>query len=114
MTESEAVEKLKAYYKCQRLQVKGIYEDCNENLCDKCDLCYEKGNTGEHIKSIGIAIQALEKQVPKKPTYDGDGHAPDGTLVYNKWVCPSCRTRYAFYYDEYNFCSNCGQKIDWK
>lgn len=62
MTESEAIEKLRAYHKCQRLQVKGIYEDCNENLCDNCDLCYAQGNTGEHIKSIEIAIQALEKQ----------------------------------------------------
>ena len=62
MTESEAIEKLRAYHKCQRLRVKGIYEDCNENLCDYCDLCYAQGNTGEHIKSIEIAIQALEKQ----------------------------------------------------
>ena len=36
MTESEAIEKLRAYHKCQRLQVKGIYEDCNEKLCDNC------------------------------------------------------------------------------
>ena len=61
MTESEAIEKLRAYHKCQRLQVKGIYEDCNEKLCDNCDLCYAQGNAGEHIKSIEIAIQALEE-----------------------------------------------------
>ena len=59
MTESEAIEKLIAYYMCQRLQVKGIYEVCNENLCDNCDLCYAQGTTGEHIKSIEIAINAL-------------------------------------------------------
>lgn len=113
MTESEAVEKLKAYYKCQRLQVKGIYEDCNENLCDNCDLCYSKGNVGEHIKSIEIAIQALEKQIPKEPIYEGDGYAPDGTFVYDEWICPSCGTRYEVDYDEHDFCTNCGQKIDW-
>ena len=64
MTEVEAIEKLRAYHKCKRLQVKGIYEDCNEGLCDNCDLCYAQGNTGEHIKSIEIAINALE-QSPK-------------------------------------------------
>ena len=86
MTESEAIEKLRAYLKCQRLQVKGIYEDCNNELCDNCDLCYAKGTVGEHIKSIEIAIQALEKQIQKKPTYEGDG---------------------------YDYCPNCGRKIDW-
>ena len=70
MTESEAAEKLRAYHKCQRLQVKGIYEDCNENLCDNCDLCYAQGNTGEHIKSIEIAIQALEKQQKIKEVFE--------------------------------------------
>ena len=69
MTESEAKEKLRAYYKCQRLQVKGIYEDCNEHLCDNCDLCYAQGNTGEHIESVKVAIQALEKQEKIKEVF---------------------------------------------
>lgn len=69
MIESEAIERLRAYHKCQRLQVKGIYEDCNESLCDNCDLCYAQGNTGEHIKSIEIAIQALETQKKIKETF---------------------------------------------
>lgn len=56
MTEREAVEKLKAYSKCQSLQVKGIYEDCNNERCDNCDLCYMQGTTGEHCEAIDIAI----------------------------------------------------------
>ena len=67
MTEIEALEKLRAYYKCKILQVKGIYEDCNNKLCDNCDLCYAQGNAGEHIKSIEIAIQAIEKHIQMKP-----------------------------------------------
>ena len=100
MTESEAIEKLRAYHKCQRLQVKGIYEDCNENLCDNCDLCYAQGNTGEHIKSIEIAIQALEKQIAKKPDRWESGYA----------CCYSCKRGIV---REDNYCCYCGQKLDW-
>lgn len=64
-------------------------------------------------ESIDMAIKALEKQIPKKPTYDGDGYAPDGTFVWDEWICPCCETRYEVDYDEHDFCPNCGQKIDW-
>lgn len=64
-------------------------------------------------ESIDMAIKALEKQIPKKPTYDGDGYAPDGTFVWDEWICPCCGTRYEVDYDEHDFCPNCGQKIDW-
>lgn len=58
----EAIEKLKAYLKCQKEQVEGIYEDCNNEKCDKCNLCYEKGNMSEHIKSVETVISEIEKQ----------------------------------------------------
>ena len=72
MTYIEALEKLRAYHKCKILQVKGIYEDCNNKLCDNCDLCYAQGNVGEHIKSIEIAIQAIEKHIQMKPDLRND------------------------------------------
>ena len=65
------------------------------------------------IEAIQIAIQALEKQIPKKPTYEGDGYAPDGTFVWDEWLCPCCGKRYEVDYDDYDYCPNCGQKIDW-
>ena len=115
MTESEAIEKLRAYYNCQRLQAKGIYEDCNEKLCDNCNLCYAQGNVGEHIKSIEIAIQALEKQIPKKPRKT-DSYRGVLKRVY-AYVCPTCGNacleKYMNERQNTMFCWNCGQKLDW-
>lgn len=64
------------------------------------------------VEARNMAIKALEKQMPKKPTYEGDGYAPDGTLVYDTWICPCCDKRYEVDYDDYTYCPNCGQKID--
>ena len=64
------------------------------------------------VEARNMAIKALEKQIPKKPTYDGDGYAPDGTLVYDTWICPCCGKRNEVDYDDYTYCPNCGQKID--
>lgn len=50
---------------------------------------------------------------PKKPTYEGDGYAPDGTFVYDTWECPNCGEYYEVDYDDYDYCPKCGQKIDW-
>ena len=103
MTESEALVKLQGYCKCQKLQVKGIYEDCNARICDDCDLCYMQGTKGEHIASIEIAIKSLEKQIPKKPMFNGNNwyRCVNGCEIHKKqfekdWYCP-----------------NCGQKLDW-
>ena len=66
-----------------------------------------------YSEEILIAIQALGKQIPKKPTYEGDGYSPDGKFVLDEWICPCCETRYEVDYDEYDYCPHCGQKIDW-
>ena len=112
MTEREAVEKLRAYHKCQRLQVKGIYEDCNNKKCDNCDLCYMQGTTGEHIEAIEMAIQALEKHIPKK-------------VRKEQWIDSKCTCGYVFskhhgdgyysipYENMTPYCPKCGQKLDW-
>ena len=67
----------------------------------------------KRAEAIDMAINALEKQIPKKPTYEGDGYAPDGTFVFDEWICPCCEKRYEVDYDDYDYCPNCGQKIDW-
>lgn len=64
------------------------------------------------VEARNMAIKALEKQIAKKPTYEGDGYAPDGTLIYDTWICPCCDKRYEADYDDYDYCPNCGQKLD--
>lgn len=59
------------------------------------------------------AIKALKKQVPKQPHYEGDEYPPDDTFVWDEWLCPNCSSRYEVDYDDYNYCPNCGQRIDW-
>lgn len=73
------------------------------------------GNTAHSCKSdyIKLAIKALEKQVAKKPSFEGDGYDPDGNLVYDTWICPSCEKHYEVDYEEYDYCPSCGQRIDW-
>ena len=59
------------------------------------------------------AIKALEKQIPEMPDYEGDGYA-DGFLVYDTWICPSCGRYYELdCNDDYIYCPQCGQRIDW-
>ena len=118
MTESEAVEKLRAYAKCQSLQVKGIYEDCNNEICDNCDLCYMQGTTGEHCEAIDIAIQALENKIATSSELKA--YRANATEMKYKPICLGkaydcgvCRAFIGFYGDN-NYCWNCGKKIDWE
>ena len=79
---------------------------------------YLKGfidNEGPQIGSyntavLKTAIDALEKQVPKKP-YKFHGMTVNG-YPYYKCVCNDCE----YVLDEYkdDFCPNCGQLIDWE
>lgn len=129
MTENEAIEKLHAYLECESRRAKIV--SCNES-CDDCELCYMQGTGAEHITSVKTAIKALEevqqyhqigtveecreaveKQTAKKPDYEGDGFS-DGQLVYDTWICPCCGKHYEVDYDRYDYCPNCGQRIDWR
>lgn len=55
---------------------------------------------------------AIEKQIPKKPRFEGDGYWR-GELVYDTWICPNCNTDYEVGTDTHKYCPNCGQAIDW-
>lgn len=54
-------------------------------------------------KSVALGMQALEKQIPKKPYKDNDNG------IYEKDYCPSCH-RSLFPNDHH---CRCGQALDW-
>lgn len=97
---------IKALETIKKLSDRKMTVEVLENYMQFEDECVKKGFT---FKS---AIEAREKQIPKKPTYEGDGYASDGTLVYDTWICPCCDKRYEVDYDDYDYCPNCGQKLD--
>lgn len=55
----------------------------------------------------GLAIEALEKQIPKKPVTEKD-------KVISGIVCGRCPECYSAVYSTTNlYCHKCGQALDW-
>lgn len=67
----------------------------------------------DKIAAFDVAIEACEKQTPKKPNFEGDGYDENGYLIYDTWICPCCEEEYEVDYEEHKHCPNCGQAIDW-
>lgn len=74
-----------------------------------------KGEDGNALEDMEMAVQALEKQIPKKPDYIADGYA-DGLLCYDYAQCPICGHDFEYGINDWecDYCSDCGQKLDWK
>ena len=60
-----------------------------------------------------IAIEALEKKIPRSPILEGDGYS-DREIVYDGWYCPRCDMDYDAEYEKHDYCPICGQKILWE
>ena len=88
-----------------------------ENDCGNCgfmdDVCRKLAQY-EDIGTLEEVREAVEKQIPKSPTYDGDRYAPDGTFVWDEWICPNCGHSFEVEYEEHDYCPNCGQHILWE
>ena len=70
-------------------------------------------------EALEVAVNALEKQTPKKPTPHivqpveapiqiGNGRWQKGTTVYE---CPNCKEWVS---KTYKHCIDCGQALDWR
>lgn len=69
--------------------------------------------TGDQSITVNAKMiyEAVQKQIPMRPDYEGDGYA-DGHMVYDTFICPSCGTHYEVDYDDYMYCPKCGQRLD--
>lgn len=67
-----------------------------------------------NVDAIKVAIEALEKQIPKQVIFEYGGYA-DGFPVYDVAYCPLCNC--SFEDDDANweidYCPHCGQRLDW-
>lgn len=71
------------------------------------------GDTEDLVQAKHMAINALEKQIAKKPDVQQDNRNNDCM------ECPSCDSFIGYECDcrdehyQINYCPNCGQAIDW-
>ena len=69
--------------------------------------------------AVEIAVQAMEKQIPKKPMYTKLKYGYNGKdIEINNPECPYCRTHGLLLFSAAilrgnKFCERCGQAIDW-
>ena len=114
MTESEAKGFIQGKLDCmKKCGVFNKEDNINYNDCDYCNYCYSQGNFGQQKEAFNMAINALEKQIPKKPT----------PIDYKKYMdvvnnaislkggfwCPNCKC----VVKSGTYCNLCGQRLDW-
>lgn len=120
MTESEAIKELKediALYDNETTRLDASIGTPDRNLID----------------ALEMAIQALEKQIPKKPILKNgesrsfvdyeNGYGEYKVTKWQDWVCPICGWFVGQRYNrsqnhshdqrKCNYCNECGQKLDW-
>lgn len=67
-------------------------------------------NNEEDVKSFGLLIDAIKKQIPMKPII----RETEDYFGYVKYIlCPNCK-KVEFGFNQPCFCERCGQAIDWK
>ena len=116
MTESEAKGFVQGKLDCmEKCDVFNKEDKHRNNECDNCHYCYSQGNFGEQKEAFSVAINALEKQMPKKPIMKQ--YFDDMEEEY--LCCPTCgeilTDRMPMDNKDFYFhCLNCGQKLNWE
>ena len=95
MTESEAIKKAIRHFECMKNDAVVVFDSGFGTHQGESDLLYRNRKMYAEL-----AINALEKQIAKKPDRWESGYA----------CCCSCKRGIV---REDNYCCYCGQKIDW-
>ena len=66
---------------------------------------------------IGIFLTLMVVSIPF--VFEIKGKEPEFVDIHNEhedghWICPRCGQDVSFYEWKNNYCSDCGQKIDWR
>ena len=89
-----------------------IYEEAIEYITERyvtMSMCLTIDECRKHNKAISMAIEALEKQIPKKPLH-----------MNKNYYCPICKEDGWMLWDDAipndmdKYCGKCGQAIDWE
>lgn len=70
---------------------------------------YDNSRLKEDIEFFHIEIEALEKQLSKKPNKVKDSYTPK-IGEFRVGICPNCLAEVS---DRFDVCLDCGQKLDW-
>ena len=107
MTEQEKIKKAIRHFECMKNDAVVVLDSGFWTHTGESDLVYRNRKMYAEL-----AIKALEKQMPKK-------------VKIQQWIDTKCECGYRFsksYEDGYysvpyenmtNYCTNCGQKLDW-
>ena len=102
MTESEAKKYMLIEKEC-------INRDCNRD-CTNCDIVQDVEDLNN---AYDVVINALGKQIPKKPTpIDYEKYmdtVKNALFLKGAYWCPNCNHVVKCG----TYCSDCGQKLDW-
>ena len=88
------------------------YEEAIEYISERyvtMSMCLTLDECRKHNKAISMAIEALEKQIPKKPLH-----------MHKNYYCPICKEDGWMLWDDAipndmdEYCGKCGQAIDWE
>ena len=86
------------------------YEEAIKNINALNAVCGQKGlYDAEFENALALAIEALEKQIPKKPLH-----------MHKNYYCPICKEDGWMLWDDAipndmdKYCGKCGQAIDWE